>query len=81
MEEKDLKIGDKYLLKLTTIKRTWRWVDDAELVEIKEDKLIFVKRGTPWKYTINKEEFLSGERIKHRKFYDVNKLGDKSKFY
>ena len=81
MKEKDLKIGEKYLLKLTTIKRTWKWVDDAELVDIGEDKLIFVKRGTPWKYKINKEEFLSGERIKYRKYYNVSKLGDINNFY
>ncbi len=66
MKEKDLKIGEKYLLKVNSTKRTWKWVDKAELVEIEGDVLTFVNRDIdkPLVYKVNKEEFLSGERVK-----------------
>ena len=65
MEEKDLKIGDKYLLKRNTSKRTWKWVDNAELVEINGDILTFFKvHSQPFVYKVNKEEFLKGGKVK-----------------
>jgi hypothetical protein len=65
MEEKDLKIGDKYLLKRNTSKRTWKWVDNAKLVEIDGDTLTFFKvHAQPFVYKVNKEEFLKGGKVK-----------------
>jgi hypothetical protein len=62
MKEKDLKIEKKYLLKVDTIKRTWKWVDGAKLVEMEGDVLFFLKKGVTV-FKINKEEFLKGGKV------------------
>jgi hypothetical protein len=75
MTEKDLVIGKKYLLKRNTSKRTWKWVDKAELVEMEDDILTFINRETdiPWVYRVDKEEFLSGGRVKLKNCWWVDK--------
>jgi hypothetical protein len=75
MEEKDLRIGDNYLLKVNSIKRTWKWEDQAELIEIKEDILIFLGRTGIKRtiYKINKEEFLKGGKVKPKNCWWLDK--------
>jgi len=74
MTEKDLKIGDKYLLKRETSKRTWKWIDDAQLVEIDGDILTFYREfAKPFVFRVNKEEFLSGGKVKTLNNYWNNK--------
>lgn len=65
MKEKDLKIGKKYLLKRDTSKRTWKWIDDAKLVEVEGDILTFYREFVkPFVFRVNKEEFLNGGKVK-----------------
>lgn len=75
MTEKDLKIGDNYLLKVDTTKRTWKWEDQAELIEVKEDLLVFLGRQGMKRtiYKINKEEFLNGGKVIPKNCWWLNK--------
>jgi len=82
MEKKDLKIGKKYLLKVDTIKRTWKWVDKAELVEIEEGILTFLSRNgmRPTLYKIKTEEFLSGGKVKPKNCWWLDVWKDEAEY-
>ena len=75
MEEKDLEIGENYLLKVNSTKRTWKWDDQAELIEIKEDMLVFLGRTGMKRtiYKIDKEEFLKGGKVKPKNCWWLDK--------